>query len=206
MLWRMLAISTVLIALFSAAVAEVAGARADFQQHKELIGLALGGLGLVLLGFGKWRSMRRASAAAAAQPPTDEPDRAASNAEFLGSLQYWGPMLMLFAAIIYFANPPNLRAMSFLKLSDFKMSSLKSASPEKNADGKDPEKDLPVAAVEFPPMKMQGVTAGRRPGAIINAKIYFIGDHVGEAVVTAIDQHSVTLEAGGQSKVLTRSN
>ena len=52
-------------------------------------------------------------------------------------------------------------------------------------------------------MKMQGVnTSISQPSATINGQLYFVGDKVGAAVVTAIDQNSATLELSGQTKVL----
>lgn len=207
MLWRMLVISAVLIVVVSGAVAEVAGGYADFQLRKQTIALALGVLGVLLLIFGKRRAMQRAGAEFA-QKPAAETDTVTAPGNFIGSLQYWGPMLMLFAVVVFLATPANLKVMSFLKLSDFKLSSLKSLVPEKKApENIGPEKEVPAPVIEFPPMKMQGVTASsRRPSVIINAKTYFIGERVGNAVVTFIDRQSVTLELGGQTKVLSMRN
>lgn len=204
MLRRMLAISVVLIAACLIAATELLGGRADFQRHRESIALVLS---VLLLGFGKWRAKRRAGAAGE-QPPSDGSNVAVSKSSFLRSPQYWGPMLMLLTGMTYFANPPNLDAISFLKISNFKLASFQSSAPGNDAPANDsPTNAAAVVIVEFPPMKMQGVMAGnRRPSAIINTKIYFIGDQVGEAVVTAIDHRSITLELSGQTKVLTLRN
>lgn len=121
---------------------------------------------------------------------------------FLSGLQYWGTMLAIFAAIVFSANPPNLSALSFLKIYNFKLPAQPPA-PGKKASEKVVKTVLPVAPIQFPKMKLQGLTASStRPSAIINAKTYFIGDRLGEAVVTVIERHSVTLELGGQTKVL----
>ena len=115
-------------------------------------------------------------------------------------------MLAILAAIIFFASPPNLCALSFLKITNFTLPP-RPPPPATKAPEKVVDIVPPVAPVQFPKMKLQGLTASStRPNAIINAKTYFIGDHVGEAVVTAIDQRGVTLELGGQTKVLTMRN
>ena len=200
MMWLILAVSTLFIAAFSLAVTEVVGARTDFQQHRQLIALGLDGLGLALLALGKMRAARRLENA------SESPSSGASTAGtqstfFLGNSLYWGSMLMLFGAIVFSASPSNLRSVEFLKLSNLKMSALPSAGAP---DDKPAESEQKVAAVAFPLMQMQGVNAnGRNPCVVINTKTYFIGERVGEAVVTAIDRTSATLELAGETKVLT---
>lgn len=206
MLWRILSLSVALVAACLIVLNEAIGERADFQQHRPLIAIALGVVGVLLLAVGKWRALRRA-AAAGEQPPAEGANAAVSPTAFLRSPQYWGPMLMIVAAMTYFASPPNLGAISFMKISNLNLPSVPSFSAPGKAPVKESETNPAPVVVEFPPMKMQGVvTSSRRPSAIINAKIYFIGDQVGAAVVTAIDQKSVTLELGGQTKVLTLRN
>lgn len=201
MLWRILSVSTGLIAFFGVIVAEMLGERAEFQRFKELLALAFVVAGIALWVVGKRRAAQRAKAADE-QPPSDEPDVVASKMAFLTSQQYWGTMLAIFAAIVFLANPPNLSALSFLKISNFKLPT-PAPAPGKKAPERVVEPVPPVAPIQFPKMKLQGLTAGgARPNAIINAKTYFIGDRLGEAVVTVIDRHSVTLELGGQTKVL----
>jgi hypothetical protein len=39
--------------------------------------------------------------------------------------------------------------------------------------------------------------------SVINNEIYFVGDHIGDARVVAINRGSVTLELAGQTNVLT---
>ena len=64
-----------------------------------------------------------------------------------------------------------------------------------------------VAAVpvpEFPTLKLQGVIwSPSRPSAVINGKSVFVGEKVERAVVTAIEQESVTVTLNGEERVLT---
>lgn len=207
MLWTILSASVVLIAAFLVAVTEMLGERADFQRHRESIAIALGVAGVLLLAFGKWRAVRRKQAAGD-QPPPEGAAPNVSKLAFLRSPLYWGPMTLVVAGLIFLASPPNLSAVSFLKLSNLKLPAVQSLASGKNtAEVVSETNTAPAVVVVFPPMKMQGVTvSSRRSSAIINAKIYFIGDQVGEAVVTAIDERSVTLALGGQTKVLTLRN
>jgi hypothetical protein len=65
----------------------------------------------------------------------------------------------------------------------------------------------PVANTQLSPsgpLKVQGIFYSlKNPAAVINSKMVHVGDHVGDARVTAIDKDSVTLESDGQKKVLT---
>ena len=66
---------------------------------------------------------------------------------------------------------------------------------------------LTVSARELPPatrFKLQGIFyRPSSPSAVINAKTVFVGDTVADAKVKAIDQSSVTLDLGTETKVLT---
>ncbi len=62
---------------------------------------------------------------------------------------------------------------------------------------------LPPSPVKFPPMQIQGIVLrGPQSSVMIEGKIYFIGEHIGDVRVVAIDKESVTLELSGQSNVL----
>ena len=199
MLWRILVISTAMLAAFSLTVAELAGGRADFQEHRQYIALGLGVIGLALFAIGILRARKQAGDATE-QPPPGAPDARAHQPSLLGRAQYWGPMLLLFGVITFFASPPNLQRIEFLKLSNIKFPIQQIRAAEINPAETGPQ----VAVIEFPPMRMQGVNAsGHHPSVIINTKTYFIGERVGEAVVTAIDRYSATLELAGQTTVLT---
>jgi len=66
---------------------------------------------------------------------------------------------------------------------------------------------LTVSARELPSatrFKLQGIFyRPSSPSAVINAKTVFVGDTVADAKVKAIDQSSVTLDLGSETKVLT---
>lgn len=66
---------------------------------------------------------------------------------------------------------------------------------------------LTVSAREVPSatrFKLQGIFyRPSSPSAVINAKTVFVGDIVADAKVKAIDQSSVTLDLGSETKVLT---
>lgn len=66
---------------------------------------------------------------------------------------------------------------------------------------------LTVSARELPSatrFKLQGIFyRPSSPSAVINAKTVFVGDIVADAKVKAIDQSSVTLDLGSETKVLT---
>jgi hypothetical protein len=52
--------------------------------------------------------------------------------------------------------------------------------------------------------KLQGIFyRPANPSAVVNARTVFVGDRIANAKVKAIDHQSVTLEVGGETKVLT---
>jgi hypothetical protein len=54
----------------------------------------------------------------------------------------------------------------------------------------------------FPAVKLQGIAYRKeRPSALINGKTMFVGEHVGEAKIIAIDPSRVTLEIEGEFRV-----
>lgn len=60
------------------------------------------------------------------------------------------------------------------------------------------------AAPTFPVLKVQGlIWHPQRPSVVINGKSLFIGEKIERAMVTAIDQESVTVVWNGQQRVLT---
>jgi MSHA biogenesis protein MshK len=59
------------------------------------------------------------------------------------------------------------------------------------------------AGAGFPELRLQGIYYRlNRPSALINGETVEIGDHLGDAKVIKIERRSVTLERGGQRKVL----
>ena len=60
-----------------------------------------------------------------------------------------------------------------------------------------------TAPVKFPPMQIQGIVLREALSSVmIDHKIYFLGDYIGDVRVVAIDKDSVTLELSGQTNVL----
>ena len=54
------------------------------------------------------------------------------------------------------------------------------------------------------PLKLQGILFHpTRPSAVINGRLLFVGERVGELRVMAIEQDSVTLAGGGKTNYLT---
>lgn len=65
-----------------------------------------------------------------------------------------------------------------------------------------PESSTPQTS-SFDDVRIQGIIyRAASPLAIINGKTVGIGDHFNAFQVVAIDQHSVTLQRGGERKVL----
>jgi hypothetical protein len=61
-----------------------------------------------------------------------------------------------------------------------------------------------VGEAQPPTFKLQGIFyRPANPSAVVNAKTVFVGDRIANAKVKAIDHQSVTLEVGGETKVLT---
>jgi len=59
-------------------------------------------------------------------------------------------------------------------------------------------------AVSGTTYKLQGIIyRPSNPSAVVNSKTVFVGDRIANARVKAIDQESVTLDVGGETKVLT---
>jgi hypothetical protein len=60
----------------------------------------------------------------------------------------------------------------------------------------------PTTAAEG--FRLQGIFyRPNNPSAVVNSKTVFVGDHIANARVKAIDQQSVTLDCAGEIKVLT---
>lgn len=61
----------------------------------------------------------------------------------------------------------------------------------------------PVVETRPPPPRLQGIIFHpTRPSAVLNGRLVFVGERLGEWRVTAIDARSVTVVAAGQTNVL----
>ena len=64
------------------------------------------------------------------------------------------------------------------------------------------EASKPVAP-PVPAFKLQGISySSAAPSAIINGTSVFVGDEVGGATISKIEQHAVTLQIGSETKIL----
>ncbi len=60
------------------------------------------------------------------------------------------------------------------------------------------------AAPQPPPLKLKGIVYNQgKSSAVINGRVLFIGDRIGECRVTAISQESVMLVGGGKTNILS---
>ena len=54
------------------------------------------------------------------------------------------------------------------------------------------------------PLKLQGIFyRPTNPSAVVNSRTVFVGDIIANGKVKAIDRQSVTIDLGGETKVLT---
>jgi hypothetical protein len=71
------------------------------------------------------------------------------------------------------------------------------------------ETNPPTAADAQPPkpapLKLQGIVFSKRPSAVINGKVLFLGDRIREFRVVAITQDSAVLVGGGLTNILSLS-
>lgn len=214
MVWRMIGCSAGLIALAGVILAETIGQHGLFQQNRMFIGLALVLAALALWIKGNKHDRQRAKDVAE-RKVSGETEKPSRFLPFLFSPRYWGAMVAIFAVMIIIANPHYLLALSFLKITDDNHAPKEPVAVAKKPVDKVPEKipekphekipeQIPAPTlVEFPEMKLQGLALREnRPSAIINHRTYFVGDQIGEAAITAIDRHGVTLVLGTRTKIL----
>lgn len=188
MIWSILGVSVAVVALFCIAVAELVCGQEYFEEHRLLISLALGLVGMGVWSFGRWKPAQRARTE---EVPVADEEAKVAKFDFLQSSGYWGPMIIVFSLVAFFIQPLRQKMTPKIIAS--------SPAPVPRPAVKLP----PVASIEFPKMKLQGVnTLGGDPNVIINGRVYTIGDHLGPAVIKAIDRQGVTLELSGQIKVL----
>jgi len=98
---------------------------------------------------------------------------------FLSSLRYWGMILIVSTAGLYSLNM------------------LRRSQPA-------PVVAQAKASVDFPPLDLEGVVCnGARSSALINGRVLFIGDGIGDVQLVAVDEGHATVALEGQKKVLT---
>jgi len=117
---------------------------------------------------------------------------------FLFSLQYWGPMLATFGAIVIFIVPLS-SAKKVAARSTNAVPQVKAVMPPPPTNAKPVL--APIQPPKFPDVKVQGIIYRvGNPSVVLNGKGFFVGDRVGDAEIVAIERQSMTLEIGGQRK------
>jgi hypothetical protein len=187
MIWTVLGLSVAIIAVFCVSVAELIVGHPVFESQRLPIAGALAATGLVLAMFGWVFRARRASR---------NDDR---RSFILFDVRFWGPMLVVFGVITVFIRP-----LKDLK-KEIALVPPRPAAAQKVAAAKPPSPEVPVKVpIVFPKVKIQGIfVSASRASAILNGESYFVGDHVGDAIVKMIDRNGVVLELGGETKLLT---
>ncbi len=185
-------IAVVLAILFGLIASEIFRAYGELQKQKLPIAIALAGAGLLVLSMGGAAS-RRNEDTEHFRISLKEPEPAPSK---LISVQFSGVLCLLFGAMIAgitqvqgaVAKLP-LRTTVLASESFFKPQA--SSARESRSGAKKPG--------ARPPLKLQGIFyRNPNPAAIVNGQQIFVGDHVGQARVLAIDRQRVTFELPGE--------
>ena len=188
---RML-IAVVLAITFGLIASEVFQVSSQLQKQKFPIAIALAGAGFLVLSMGGAAS-RKNEDTEHFRISLKEPEPAPSK---LISVQFCGVLFLLFGAMIAgitqvqgaFAKLP-LRTTILASESLFKPQA--SSAKESRFGAKKPGARQPL--------KLQGIFyRNPNPAAIVNGQQIFVGDHVGQARVLAIDRERVTFELPGE--------
>src|SRR6266851_2984201 len=188
---RML-IAVVLAITFGLIASEIFGAYGQLQKQKFPIAIALAGAGFLVLSMGGAAS-RKNEDTEHFRISLKELEPAPSK---LISVQFCGVLFLLFGAMVAgitqvqgaFAKLP-LRTTILAGESLFKPQA--SSARESRFGAKKPGARQPL--------KLQGIFyRNPNPAAIVNGKQIFVGDHVGQARVLAIDRERVTFELPGE--------
>ncbi len=172
-LGRML-IAVVLAILFGLIASEVLRAYSQLQKQKFPIAVALAGHFRISL---------------------KEPERPPSK---LISPQFCGVLFLLFGAMV--AGITQVQgALAKLPLRTTVLAS-ESLFKHQPASSKEPRSDAKKPGAR-PSLKLQGIFyRNPNPAAIVNGQQIFVGDHVGQARVLAIDRQRVTFELPGEAE------
>jgi len=185
-------IAVVLAIIFGLIASEVFRACGQLQKQKLPIAVALAGAGLLVLSMGGVAS-RNNEDTQHFRLSLKEPEPAPSK---LISVPFCAVLLLLFGAMVAgitqvqgaVAKLP-LRTTILASESLFKPQA--SSARESRFGAKKPGARQPL--------KLQGIFyRNPNPAAIVNGKQIFVGDHVGQARVLAIDRERVTFELHGE--------
>jgi hypothetical protein len=185
-------IAVVLAITFGLIASEVFQVASQLQKQKFPIAIALAGAGFLVLSMGGAAS-RKNEDTEHFRISLKEPEPAPSK---LISVQFCGVLFLLFGAMIAgitqvqgaFAKLP-LRTTILASESLFNPQA--ASAKESRFGAKKPGARQPL--------KLQGIFyRNPNPAAIVNGQQIFVGDHVGQAKVLAIDRERVTFELPGE--------
>ena len=188
-IWRRLGVSVLILTIFGIVISEIFKKNANIQSHKIPLSYILSGAGLLLWLIG---NVHRGNDAEGEEAGKNAPRKS------LFTLRYIGTMVMLFGAL----TRASTKISEAFASSAFQM---KIAAAERLIE-KIPKGKAPAepesAAQDFPSLKVQGASFGTtNPSVIVSGKTIFVGDKIERAKVVSIERQSITLEAGGQTKV-----
>ncbi|HWN96054.1 MAG TPA: hypothetical protein VNT99_13535 [Methylomirabilota bacterium] len=184
----MIGVGVAMSAAFSVVAATQFAGHPWFEQHRQHLGIAAAGAGLVMALIGLW--LRKAIASDRTSDEEKSP---------ILDLRYWGPILIVLGAITLFIRP--MHEVKAQTVSPLEVPAALVASPAAAQPAS--AHPTPPAAPAFPSVRIQGlILREKRPFAIINGKSYTIGDHVGAATIKAIHRDGVELELAGHTKLV----
>jgi len=187
-------IAVVLAILFGLIASEVLRAYSQLQKQKFPIAVALAGAGFLVMAMGGAAS-RRNDDTEHFRISLKEPERPPSK---LISPQFCGVLFLLFGAMV--AGITQVQgALAKLPLRTTVLAS-ESLFKHQPASSKEPRSDAKKPGAR-PSLKLQGIFyRNPNPAAIVNGQQIFVGDHVGQARVLAIDRQRVTFELPGEAE------
>ncbi len=162
-------------------------------------------MGVGLLGFLAWLTGRLREARRSESTPVQDAPAEEAAAEhplaFLGSLKYWGVILVLLAGIlsclaawrrhepvrVVHARPLHRTIITVTNVVT-KVVTITNEAPK----------------VSFPPLELQGVVVnGAKSSAVINGRVLCLGEGISNAVLVAVDSEHAFMAMDGHTEVLS---
>lgn len=214
--WGLLGIAVAMAAGFCLLLTGVIQDKGFYEQFRWHICAALIVAGAVMGLLGRILS------APLSADETEEPGAPGTSFP-LFKMVFWGPMLMLFGVIIIFIAPKRTASREIVAAAratnEAKVNppvTNKTAVATQAVVATQRPVAVPNVATQAvatqavakplpspPSFKLQGLSYRQtNPSVLINGRTYFVGDYVGEARLTAIHEHSATLEWNGQTILL----
>jgi len=199
-LWSRLGVSVAIAAIFCIAATELLPFCGGYKWH---ICATFFSAGAIL-----WIVGRGLNAKAAKLKPLEDLSEDSDTGQrfLLGTLTYWGPMLIVLGLLLLFIDPVrSVRAVAARSAPN-----PIAAASQAVTNALPSPKVAPTATnrpVVFPTLRLQGLIYRQpNPSALINGRTFFMGDYVGDAKVILIDTERVVLEQEGYYKVLAWKN